>query len=70
MSKLVNGNIKAGEQCPFKERCTLTNGEGASLCRRELSMVEFSCGVARAYDLLETAVNPDSIHPDKPVDPH
>lgn len=52
MSKLVNGRIPAGTDCPFRARCNIAErGE----CRHggKNHKVDFSCGTARLFDITD-----------------
>ena len=47
-SKLVNGCIPQGQDCPFKTEC------GYSSCKHmgKTHPCDFSCAAARAYDMI------------------
>lgn len=47
-SKLKNGLIPAGTECPFKDECN------SSLCKHQgvWHTVNFSCAFARGFDLI------------------
>jgi hypothetical protein len=50
MSKLVEGLIPSFKECPFKSECPLV-----STCHHKGKFhdVGFSCGAARAFDMLK-----------------
>lgn len=51
-SKLVAGRIPAHTECPFRAGCAIAAN---STCHHKGTEhnVEFSCGAARAYDLIQ-----------------
>jgi hypothetical protein len=50
-TKLVHGNIPARTDCPFTSSCPMS--ENKTCAHRGVEhQVEFSCAVARAYDLI------------------
>lgn len=61
MSKLNKaGCIPAGQECPWKDTCHLAED---NYCLRPLVINQvFSCGIARAYDL----IGDDELIPNKP----
>lgn len=50
MTKLVNGKIPAFEICPFKDECPMA--ETSCHHKGTEHNVPFSCGAARAFDLI------------------
>ena len=54
VSNRTNGKIPAFTECPFKYRCDWAK-KGVCHHKGEKHNTEYSCGVARAYDLLHIA---------------
>lgn len=52
MSQLnLDGNIPAGEPCPWHDRCAIC--WAACPTPNNLKEVDYSCGAARSFDLVE-----------------
>jgi hypothetical protein len=52
MTKLVNGLIPVGTECPFRSECTeAQNGNCAHKGKEHI--VNFSCGYARLIDIFK-----------------
>jgi hypothetical protein len=55
MSKLKSGMIPAGTECPFQNKCGLKdkacNGEGCQVSDGKIQSIDFSCGLARGFDI-------------------
>lgn len=52
-SKLIYGKIPAHTECPFKNRCYTTAEEGFCKHKGIEHNVDFSCAIARAFDLID-----------------
>jgi hypothetical protein len=52
MSKLVDGLIPAGQECPWKKQCRFAHLE---MCHHRGTQheVPFSCALARGFDLVD-----------------
>ena len=52
MSKLINGRIPEGTECPFKEQCEFAQNKKC-YHRGKDHKCDFSCATARAFDIIE-----------------
>jgi hypothetical protein len=52
-SKLVLGRVPANTVCPFKSRCTFHENGQCNINGGGQHSRNFSCAVARAYDLID-----------------
>jgi len=57
MSKLTNGRILSGTTCPYSKDCgsikvTACNGQGCPVSEGKTTKVNFSCGAARGFDMI------------------
>lgn len=58
MSHLTNGNVPAGENCPWKSQCEISLGRH---CDQSVeNNIEFSCAVARGYDIVKHSTDEDN----------
>jgi hypothetical protein len=60
-SKLVDGKIPAHTMCPFKNKCTTIKCHHGGISHK----VAFSCGMARAFDLVHMRTNNSNIYDGK-----
>ncbi len=52
MSKLINGRIPVGSDCPFATECAIKE-EGDCKHKGVRHPVDFSCATARGFDMAE-----------------
>jgi hypothetical protein len=52
MSKLVNGRIPTGTDCPFRARCNIAESGNCRHLGKD-HKVDFSCGTARLFDITD-----------------
>jgi len=50
---LVNGNIPAGNECPFLKECEMLTDNCPSVARGNIRKHSFSCACARAFALIK-----------------
>lgn len=54
-SKLIGGNVPAGESCPYDDECDFKdiacNGTGCPVSNGKTQSIPFSCGLARFFVL-------------------
>jgi hypothetical protein len=53
ISKLVQGKIPVKTVCPFKDRCAFQAADQCNIKGGGENTKDFSCAVARAYDLID-----------------